>query len=199
MGPRGVTSKAKSQVGFAPSRFEPGWKVELAAACRYRRQVGFKQRINAWSRIEVVPLVLRLPGQSTPLRTHDFAIDGELLSEKLGVDRANLLACNTPLDYGSLLSTALDEYITALLGHAPAPNQFGTGRLVLYGCHCGCDYCGVVSCTTALKGNLIIWSDFGGEEFWGRVRRHPPITFHKPQLEAELSRFRDASVTVHEQ
>src|SRR5262249_19767809 len=55
--------------------------------------------------------------------------------------------------------SALEGAIAQLLGLSPSYNQFGTGRFVLYRCHCGCDYCGVISFQIIRSDTKVIWED----------------------------------------
>ncbi|MCG7532044.1 hypothetical protein MHM98_11925 [Psychrobium sp. MM17-31] len=45
-------------------------------------------------------------------------------------------------------------------------NQLNNGRFVLYRCHCGCDYCGVISCKIIRTETSVKWTDiyFGDED-----------------------------------
>jgi len=73
-------------------------------------------------------------------RQADFLIDGEPLGTTLQVLR--------PWSGRTRFEDArqgVNRFVGELLGGEVPQNQFGTGRLVLFGCHCGCDYCGAVS------------------------------------------------------
>lgn len=54
--------------------------------------------------------------------------------------------------------------VYVFLGKEKASNQFGSDRIVLYRCHCGCDYCGVISFELQIEADLIIWKDIRYEE-----------------------------------
>lgn len=45
-------------------------------------------------------------------------------------------------------------------------NHLNNGRFVLYRCHCGCDYCGVISCKITRTETSVKWTDiyFGDED-----------------------------------
>ena len=54
--------------------------------------------------------------------------------------------------------------VLQLRGLAPSFNQFGTNRFVLYRCHCGDDYCGIISCKIERKHSAIHWIDVRYED-----------------------------------
>lgn len=56
-------------------------------------------------------------------------------------------------------STEKAKEIKSLLGESSPSNQFGDNRQILYRCHCGCDYCGVVSCEIERAGDHVYWRD----------------------------------------
>ena len=98
----------------------------------------------------------------------DFFIDGEQLSKAMGVDRFDLAYCSFDLDYWLPEQYKNDEFdyngsilpwIRGALGLEPAFNQFDSGRVALYRCHCGCDYCGIISCKVIVEGEHVFWRD----------------------------------------
>jgi hypothetical protein len=97
-------------------------------------------------------------------RQSDFLIDGQPLGKMLGLWEQRPWFGRTRLDEPQI---ALSSFICQLLGEAPPQNQFGTPRLVLFGCHCGCDYCGIVSCGIERDGSTIRWRDICHEDDFG--------------------------------
>jgi len=88
----------------------------------------------------------------------DFFIDKIQLSELLGFERLeNMEFCNFDLD--SNRKKVIERSIKGFLGTEPPFNQFETERIVLYRCHCGCDYCGVISCKIRIEEEFVFWED----------------------------------------
>lgn len=91
----------------------------------------------------------------------EFFIDKKPLSERLGIDRRSLKFIQSEFD-------CKEEYRkdaeSLFLGTAESLNQFGTGRLVLYRCHCGSDYCGVISCKLVIEDHSVRWENIGYEK-----------------------------------
>ena len=83
----------------------------------------------------------------------DFVIDGMSLAEQYNL---NAWFGSTCFEDTGL---AREYAIEALLGKQEPGNQFGSGRLVLFRCHCGCHYCGVISCHIEQKNDVVTWSD----------------------------------------
>ena len=92
--------------------------------------------------------------QLVPVRQSDFVVDGEGLGLRLGFEGRRPWFGRTCFE----LIEPADE-VEALRGLAAPSNQLGSGRFVLYGCHCGSDYCGVVSCVIERRGDLVVWCD----------------------------------------
>ena len=85
----------------------------------------------------------------------ELFIDERPLAHWLGLSRD---LSNSDTDLDPALPPALAERgRAAFLGLQPAHNQFGSGRLVLYRCHCGNDYCGVISCALEFDGDHVVW------------------------------------------
>jgi hypothetical protein len=109
-------------------------------------------------------------GCVSELHLWDFLIDGRPLAEHLGLSRCNLSLCSSPLEWaGTGAGTAryrdaVADYARQLTGAAPGLNQFCSGRVVLYGCHCGCDYCGVISARAERSAKVVHWRDVGFED-----------------------------------
>jgi hypothetical protein len=131
----------------------------------------------------------------------EFFIDDRRLCEWLGIDR-NLSQYGTDFDPDSP-EPIRNRGIEAFLSRVEAHNQFGSGRLVLYRCHCGCDYCGVISCRLEVGDDHVIWQDVTLEDDDGPVAGHnapdsslPTLTpvarfvFDRVQYEQELERYR---------
>ncbi|QWP74649.1 hypothetical protein J5226_13200 [Lysobacter sp. K5869] len=137
----------------------------------------------------------------------ELFIDERPLAHWLGLTR-DLGNSDTDLDLA--LPPALAERgRAAFLGLQPAHNQFGSGRLVLYRCHCGCDYCGVISCILELDRDHVVWrqvtreddtgpmvgpnpGENGGDETAATSASAPPgplrFVFERSQYELELER-----------
>lgn len=131
----------------------------------------------------------------------EFFIDERPLCEWLGIGR-DLWQYGTDFDPNSPEPIRL-RAVEAFLRRAEAHNQFGSGRLVLYRCHCGCDYCGVISCHLKVGDDHVIWQDVTFEDDVGPASGHnapdsslPALTpvarfvFDRVQYEQELERYR---------
>lgn len=96
------------------------------------------------------------------------------------------------------------HFLNKLTGKAPPYNQFATPTVVLYRCHCGCDYCGVVSAEIIINENSMIWQNVGYEnenfdknnideselndlDKWQLTRLN--FTFNKDDYFKEIDRF----------
>jgi len=110
--------------------------------------------------IQGIAVQIEIGGQRKPMKIWEFEIDGTLLSERLGIDRSDLRFCMSDLDCGPQNKAVLDRYFMELRGEVVPSNQFGSGRLRLYGCHCGCDYCGVISVKLVMSPDTVEWQDF---------------------------------------
>ncbi len=96
-----------------------------------------------------------------PYAQSEFVVDGVGLSERFGFEEARPFFGQTCFEWSAehLGARALE-----LRGLASARSQLGEGRFVLYGCHCGSDYCGVISCAITREGGDVIWSDVRHED-----------------------------------
>jgi hypothetical protein len=123
-------------------------------------------------------------------RLRDFLIDGRPLAEYLGVSRLGLDLCGSPLSGAgySRYRAFHADYARQLTGATPADNQFCSGRVVLYGCHCGCDYCGVISARVERSGAVVRWLDIGFEDERG-ARGTTAFAFRTRQAAAAVAGF----------
>ena len=116
----------------------------------------------------------------------EFVINGEELSHILGIERD---LDNSGCDLDPLMRDGIcREFVDILAGNIPPPNQFGTPRVVLYRCHCGCDYCGVISCALSKSGQTITWSGIGYEDD-SSLESGPSYTFDLDAYMKEIKRF----------
>lgn len=102
----------------------------------------------------------------------EIFVDDRSLADWLGVER-DLGNCGSDLDLRQ--SPPLRERGLALfLGREPSYNQNGSGRHVLYRCHCGSDYCGVISCVLEFDGDHVVWQQITFEDDQGpMLAPHP--------------------------
>jgi|GEM_PF-2467316 len=99
----------------------------------------------------------------------DFLIDDIPLAEMLGINRiSDMRFCDFDLDIFETDKERFPDYdrkkiirqkINEFTGINQPFNQFGSGRLVLYRCHCGCDYCGVISFKVEINEDCVNWTD----------------------------------------
>ncbi|MDR1821880.1 MAG: hypothetical protein LBQ91_05535 [Oscillospiraceae bacterium] len=112
----------------------------------------------------------------------DFFIDDSQLSKILGFSRLEDLGfCYFDLDKSVFDKEKFPKYnqneiikhsINGFLGIEKTSNQFGTGRAVLYRCHCGCDYCGVISCEINIDEKFVSWKDIRYEDTFNREHEY---------------------------
>ena len=137
----------------------------------------------------------------------DFFIDRKALSEWLNIHRFDLSYCDFDLDILEVDTSKFPNYdrtkinknaVSQFLGNDLPSNQFGTNRIVLYRCHCGSDYCGVISCNLDKQEDLIIWEeityendDFEDEkEIENRgIKSIKELKFDRKQYELEFEKY----------
>lgn len=153
-------------------------------------------------RIGSVALEYRIEERDYKVEIGEWFIDERPLADWLGSVR-HLGNCHTDFDPGT--SAPRRAWAReAFLGLTPADNQLGSGRLVLYRCHCGSDYCGVVSCLASFDGDRVVWDRLAYENEDGPVLErdrleaaegsafHPSgplrFVFDRAQYQAELER-----------
>lgn len=112
----------------------------------------------------------------------EYLVDDVDLSTLLGIHDLGILAKLTRLSPRELGSYRALE----LRGLTQPDNQFGSNRLVLYGCHCGCDYCGVISCMARREGDDLIWSDIRGEDFCETITPVAELIFSATQVDRAI-------------
>lgn len=146
--------------------------------------------------LAIIPFTYTIDNKEYTTTTGEFIIDDKSLCEWFGLGR-NLANSYTELDVDKL---RLGSFIRKLKGEVKPSNQFGTPRLVLYGCHCGCDFCGVISAEIIVQENTVIWQNVGYEnddgldesefdEFDQWLLTKFNFTFDKAKYFAELDRF----------
>lgn len=104
-----------------------------------------------------------------PHRQSDFVVDGRSLAECFEFEPQRPWFGQTCFESLPLLTDGEREReLLELRGLLPASNQLGSGRLVLYRCHCGDDNCGVISCRIERSEDRVRWSDvrFEQDPFW---------------------------------
>lgn len=112
--------------------------------------------------------------ENTPNKiSFDFFINQKQLSKQIGINRFDMAYCNFDLDSFEVDSTKFPNYdrkkiikktVSCFLGNHKPMNQFGTNRIVVYRCHCGCDYCGVISYTLHIEDDVVIWKNINYED-----------------------------------
>ncbi|MFM2379465.1 MAG: hypothetical protein RLZZ143_2043 [Cyanobacteriota bacterium] len=98
---------------------------------------------------------------SQPYTQTDFIVDGVGLGEIFDFEKDRPWFGQTRFETSEKTRKI---YLDQLLGHSESDNQFKTKRYVLYGCHCGCDYCGVLSCRIERTDNSVFWKDIRYED-----------------------------------
>jgi len=137
----------------------------------------------------------------------DFFINGKALSESLNISRFDAAYCDFDLDTIEVDKSKFPNYdrtkvnknaVSQFLGNNQPCNQFETNRIVLYRCHCGCDYCGVISFNLDKQDDLIIWKEITYEnddfEYEKEIKNRgiKPITqlkFARREYELEFQNY----------
>src|SRR5687768_1943704 len=113
----------------------------------------------AFQRLRIGRSVVACDIDDAPRRAEvaEIFIDERPLAHWLGLPR-DLSNSDTDLD-PALPRAAAERGRAVFLGLQPAHNQFGSGRLVLYRCHCGSDSAG----SSLAPWNLTAITSFGGK------------------------------------
>lgn len=108
------------------------------------------------------------------LFTFNLYIDGQALDQRLGFDRqSDLRFSDFDLDLFAVDQQRFPNYdrqrmvrnkVAQFTGEQPIVTQLENNRLVLYRCHCGSDYCSVISCALETTNTQVIWRDIGYED-----------------------------------
>lgn len=102
----------------------------------------------------------------------EIFIDGRSLAQWLGLSR-NLGNCDSDF-HDSASPDERKRLLSTFLGDERPLNQFDSGRIVLYRCHCGCDECGVISCRLAFCDDRVVWQDLTYEDADGPMLAASP-------------------------
>lgn len=106
-----------------------------------------------------------IDGVNHRIEVAEIFIDDRSLAHWLGVQR-DLGNCGSDLDLGQS-SPLRPRGLAMFLGQEPSWNQNGSGRHALYRCHCGSDYCGVISCVLEFDGDHVAWQQITFEDDQG--------------------------------
>jgi hypothetical protein len=109
---------------------------------------------KVWYKYEIDGVV-----QDEPAYQTDFIVDGKNLSKLFNFE-------NHRPWFGLTEFESSNKSVNALKGLAPPVNQFDNGNFVLYRCHCGCDYCGVIACKIVRTSISVKWCNiyYGDED-----------------------------------
>ncbi len=111
----------------------------------------------------------------TKSKHFDFFIDGTSLSTLLNIDRFDLSFSDFDLDIPFIDQSKFPDYnpkeriefinqkVLEFTGKKKPQNQLNTNSIVLYRCHCGCDYCGIISFELSINEKEVIWRNIGYE------------------------------------
>lgn len=135
----------------------------------------------------------------------DFFIDNLELDKMLNIDRlSDMRFCDFDLDIFKVDDQKFPNYnrldsvkstVDVFLGNTKPTNQFLTDRIVLYRCHCGCDYCGVISFKIDFDQTYIYWSEIrfelDDESQTDEVKSIERLWFDKIQYVEEFKNFRN--------
>lgn len=104
----------------------------------------------------------------------NFYIDGKALDEWLGFNKqTDWRFLNFDFDIFVVDKTRFPDYdhrqvignkIDQYLGIKPVFTQLEDNRLVLYRCHCGCDYCSIISCDLEINDEYVKWCNIAYDD-----------------------------------
>lgn len=104
----------------------------------------------------------------------NFYVDGKGLDEWLGFDRqTDWRFLDFDFDIFIVDKDSFPNYdrnkiiyskVEQCLGIKPIYTQLGNNRLVLYRCHCGSDYCSVISCHLEITEHYVRWNNIAYED-----------------------------------
>lgn len=151
-------------------------------------------------RIGATVVEYTIDGTTRHTEVAEIFIDEHSLADRLGIVR-HLGNCDSDLDLDHS-GVAREHGRAKYLGLMPSDNQNGSGRHVLYRCHCGCDGCGVISCALEFDGDHVVWAQVTREQDTGPMlgpdgppeeSEFPPnaplrFVFDHAQYQAELER-----------
>ena len=143
------------------------------------------------------PILCEIDDKPVSFQVAEFWINGSPLSSLLGIERG----------FGS---SECNLDIEELSAQQPSSNQFGTGRVVLYRCHCGSDYCGVFSCGIVDRGDSIEWQNISFEDdsgmhlsgrsaIWPNLLSIEKLVFNKEAYLSEIRAANDRSDQLFQQ
>jgi len=144
--------------------------------------------------LERRPFIYQLRGetQPEPIWQSEFVVNGRDLATLLDFLEERPWFGQTCFEQNP---AARETAVPALRGLAPPHNQLGSGRFVLYGCHCGSDFCGVISCAISRTDDEVVWSDIrfeeepgGGEEI-PYPARIPELRFAAAAYDADIAAY----------
>ena len=143
-----------------PNRIELGLGGENALA---RHAVPMS--VDPTNRLALIarPFTYEVRGEvaAEPLVQTDFVVDGRTLAARFGFDAQRPWFGRTCFGDPPVQR---DRALLALRGLAEPQTQLRSGRFVIYRCHRGCDYCGVISCLIERRDSTLVWRDLRFEE-----------------------------------
>jgi hypothetical protein len=140
--------------------------------------------------IELRPMQYETGHKLHSVEIVEFLINDIPLSVLLKFERG-LNNCGCDLDPATrkVSPGVHDRFLSILSGTHEPVNQFGSRRTVLYRCHCGSDYCGVVSCDVNVSADKVDWSNVGVETDNNSIEGNLFFRFDKKQYLSVLSQF----------
>ncbi|MDR2207758.1 MAG: hypothetical protein LBE22_02125, partial [Azoarcus sp.] len=174
-----------------PNLNYPDYPKEVQSAVisvdEYREVVAeFVRVIEDCQKIPVSTLEIRGKRKSPYYWVYDFYIDGKYLPGilNIGLRDENRGYSHFDLDYRNYEDIDFEHYteynsaedirkvaaarrkrdISAFLAQEYPETPFGSKRVILYGCHCGCEHCGVISFCLTMDEEYVYWADIGPED-----------------------------------
>ena len=137
--------------------------------------------MSALERFAVCRAAEQQPGTGSVL--FDILSDGRPMHEILDIDRHNMIWSSNDVDWVDVDRQHFPQYsrlklleqsVAEFLGELAPGCQFDERRKVLYRCHCGSDYCGVISAEIECIGGRVYWRHIGYQDDDCLPERGPP-------------------------
>lgn len=136
------------------------------------------------------PYSIAETNESGVARQADFVIDGMPIGQTLNIWPDRPWFGRTRFEQPRL---AVTTYVEELLGLRIPRHDSGIGRVVLFGCHCGADACGLITCVVRREGDVMRWENIAWEndddEEHTRYGKVGSLTFDYTQYLAAVSGY----------
>lgn len=111
--------------------------------------------------IEKREILYEADGKPQRCTQSEFVVDGRSLADFFDFSKERPWFGQTFFEEEG---EAFEHERHAILGWVTPNNQLGSGRFILYRCHCGSAYCGVISCNIIVSDEHVRWLDIRYED-----------------------------------